>query len=64
VGNAGEAVPISIIKLFSIGTGCPKCDPEADPDEVFKHQLHMIGDGTYEVREHFPGIWKSCKDRT
>ncbi len=61
VGNAG-AVPYPSLCSF-LGAGCPKCDREADPDEVFQRQLHMIGDGTYELEEHFPGYGRPVKIR-
>ncbi len=50
--KCGERFHIHPYALF-LGAGCPKCDREADPDEVFQRQLHMIGDGTYELEEHF-----------
>lgn len=60
--KCGERFHIHPYALF-LGAGCPKCDREADPDEVFQRQLHMIGDGTYELEEHFPGYGRPVKIR-
>ena len=53
------SLPCWLIK----GAGCPKCDREADPDEVFGRQLHMLGDGAYKLKEHFPGYGRPVRIR-
>lgn len=60
--KCGERFHIHPYALY-LGAGCPKCDREADPDEVFQRQLHMLGDGAYELEEHFPGYGRPVRIR-